>query len=204
MTTGKVRIHGREYKTVALRVQEFREEHTPEEGWAILTEIVERTDDYVVMKASILTDNGLIVATGFAEEKRGSSQINQTSSLENCETSAIGRALAAFGLGGSEYASANEVENAIHQQARKLPRAPTMSPPPKQQPKPTAEEQAFFERARKGIEAAKTMTDLNDIKNLGREKQLSESTKEQLNTLWMARKQFLEGRDHAQSSTTTK
>jgi len=36
--------------------------------------------------------------------------------LENCETSAIGRALAAAGYGGEEYASANEVQNAIQQQ----------------------------------------------------------------------------------------
>jgi hypothetical protein len=42
--------------------------------------------------------------------------INTTSALENAETSSIGRALACLSLGGSEYASANEVENAISQQ----------------------------------------------------------------------------------------
>jgi hypothetical protein len=36
--------------------------------------------------------------------------------VENCETSSIGRALACLGLAGSEFASANEVVNAIHQQ----------------------------------------------------------------------------------------
>ncbi len=37
--------------------------------------------------------------------------------MENCETSAIGRALACLGIGGTEFASANEVVNAIYQQS---------------------------------------------------------------------------------------
>ena len=115
--TGKVRIHGREYRTVALRVSEFRAEYPAKDGWAIVTQIIERNDDTVVMRAAIVKDC-VEVATGFAEEQRKASQINQTSALENCETSAIGRCLAAFGLGGSEYASANEVANAIHQQGQ--------------------------------------------------------------------------------------
>ena len=56
----------------------------------------------------------LIVATGHAEEYRDSSKINKTSALENAETSAIGRALASFGLGGTEFASADEVARAIN------------------------------------------------------------------------------------------
>ena len=115
MDSGKVNIHGKEYKTVALRVNEFRLAHKGDLG--IQTEIIEATSDIVIMKASISDKNGFVVGTGFAEEKRGSSMINKTSALENCETSAIGRALAACGFGGTEYASANEVENAIHQQS---------------------------------------------------------------------------------------
>ena len=74
--------------------------------------------DIVIVK-SILTihgQDGDRIYTGMAEEDRTKGQINKTSALENCETSSIGRALAAAGLGGEEYASANEVENAIHQQ----------------------------------------------------------------------------------------
>ena len=56
------------------------------------------------------------IATGYAEEVRTASKINRTSALENAETSAVGRALAFFGLGGSEIASADEVANAIQQQ----------------------------------------------------------------------------------------
>ena len=55
--------------------------------------------------------------TGHAEETIGSSQINKTSALENCETSAIGRALAMMGIGVDEsIASADEVANAVFQQ----------------------------------------------------------------------------------------
>lgn len=123
--TGIVSIHGKEYLTVAKRVQDFREKYKLE--YAIVTEVVERSSDEVVMKATIQTLEGQVIATGYAEEKRTSSQINRTSALENAETSAIGRALAAFGLAGSEYASADEVANAIHQQAGDAPSAPRAS-----------------------------------------------------------------------------
>ena len=111
---GIVSIHGKEYKTVALRVNEFRDEFADAMG--ITTEIIEANDKIVIMKASIINPEGFVVGTGHAEEQRNSTMINKTSALENCETSAIGRALAACGFAGTEYASANEVENAIHQQ----------------------------------------------------------------------------------------
>ena len=112
-STGVVNIHGKEYQTVALRVRNFREKH-PE--YRLLTEIVTRDPDYVVMRAAIANEKGEVLATGHAEEYREASQINRTSALENAETSAIGRALAALGLGGTEFASADEVANAIKQQ----------------------------------------------------------------------------------------
>jgi len=119
--TGIVDIHGKQYQTVAYRVQQFREKQGTNYG--ICTTIVDRTEDYVVMRAEILNCDGYVVATGHAEEHRKSSQINRTSALENAETSAIGRALAAFGMGGTEFATADEVANAIHQQAHQpLPR----------------------------------------------------------------------------------
>jgi hypothetical protein len=115
--TGTVNIHGKEYTTVAKRVQDFRSSETTEK-FTIETELVERTADDVVMKAIIKNEEGRVIATGYAEEKRSASMINKTSALENCETSAIGRALAAFGLAGTEYASADEVANAIKNQNR--------------------------------------------------------------------------------------
>jgi len=108
-------IHGKEYHTVAERVHTFRET-APD--LTIETEIVRWEGDDVVVKASI-SDNGKLIATGLAHEVRGSTNINKTSHVENCETSAIGRALAAFGLAGTEYATADEVANAIAQQQEK-------------------------------------------------------------------------------------
>ena len=108
--TGVVTIGGREYETVALRVKKFKEAHADHR---LVTEIVHRDEACVVMRALVVSPTGDILATGHAEEYRKSSTINKTSALENCETSAIGRALAAFGLGGTEFASADEVARAV-------------------------------------------------------------------------------------------
>lgn len=113
METGIINIRGKAYQSVALRVQKFREVYP---NWPLLTEIVARDDECVVVCARIIDDCGITLATGHAEEYRRASQINKTSALENAETSAIGRALAALGFGGTEFATANEVQNAIHQQ----------------------------------------------------------------------------------------
>lgn len=113
--TGKVMIHGKAYETVASRVAKFRDKF-PDLNWSITTEIIHRDAEMVVMKAMITNPEGHIIATGHAEEVRESSQINKTSALENAETSAIGRALAALGLAGTEFASADEVATAIRKQ----------------------------------------------------------------------------------------
>lgn len=117
--TGVVNIRGKEYQTVALRVQKFREAHP---SWSLTSEVLFRDADCVVMKSIIADETGRILATGHAEEYRKSSQINGTSALENAETSAHGRSLAALGIGGTEFASANEVQNAIHQQEKPHPK----------------------------------------------------------------------------------
>ena len=124
---GKVQIHGKTYLTVAYRVNEFRKDKP---DWGIYTELVSADAEIVIMKATIFDQTGNTIGTGYAEERRTSSQINKTSALENCETSAIGRALAACGYGGTEYASANEVENAIHQQ-NTVDKSPTVKIDPK-------------------------------------------------------------------------
>lgn len=113
--TGIVNIHGKQYETVALRVKKFRDAHP---DYRLMTEIVSRDDECVVMRAVIANEKGEVLATGHSEEQRAASQINRTSALENAETSAIGRALAALGLGGTEFASADEVANAIGQQKK--------------------------------------------------------------------------------------
>lgn len=124
MNTGIVNIRGKEYQTVALRVQKFREAHP---GWSLTSEVLFRDADCVVMKSIIADETGRVLATGHAEEYRKASQINGTSALENAETSAHGRSLAALGIGGTEFASANEVQNAIHQQSKPAPKRSSKS-----------------------------------------------------------------------------
>lgn len=119
--TGIVNIHGKQYQTVAYRVGKFREIHT---AWSLITEVLHRDDKCVVVQARITDETGRIIATGHSEEYRQSSQINKTSALENAETSAIGRALAGLGFGGTEFATADEVVNAITNK----PAAPVINP----------------------------------------------------------------------------
>jgi hypothetical protein len=70
----------------------------------INTEIITDDGTRIVMKATLWADISHTVptTTGFAEEIRGSSMVNKTSALENCETSAIGRALANYQFQGSK------------------------------------------------------------------------------------------------------
>jgi len=106
MAKETVRIHNKEYETVASRLNRFREEHNL--NLSVITEIIEITEEKVVVKA-LIKDKDVVIATGHAEEKRGSSNINRTSALENAETSAVGRALAFVGYAGSDIVSAEEV-----------------------------------------------------------------------------------------------
>ena len=117
---GIVSIHGKDYKTVACRLSELHELF--DGNYTLKTELLEfSADSHCVMKATLgLPVNGeqgpICEYTGHAFEKTTTSQINKTSHLENAETSAIGRALASAGFLGSEFASADEVANAIGQQ----------------------------------------------------------------------------------------
>jgi hypothetical protein len=97
----KINIKGKEYATVASRVEIFRK-HFP--LYSITTKLLVDDEQRVVMKAEIKDENDRILADGYSEEIRGEGLINTTSAIENCQTSAIGRALAAFGLIGGEYA----------------------------------------------------------------------------------------------------
>ena len=107
-----VKIHGKDYKTVAERVTEFHNEH--KDNKSILTEIIQFKDGIVVVKAVVKI--GESIFCGHAYEELGSSKINETCALENCETSAIGRALASAGYLGSEFASADELVGALNKQ----------------------------------------------------------------------------------------
>jgi len=122
---------GKKYTEVFVRVEQFRMAFG--ETMGINTEILVDDGKRVVIKA-IVTHEGNIVGSGIAEEIRGSSRVNETSAIENCETSAIGRALASLGLHGGSYASANEIaavqrkEKAMEEQKQPKPKAPEPKP----------------------------------------------------------------------------
>ena len=105
-------IKGKDYVDVAQRIKAFRKLYP--EG-TIETEIVKMEDGVVTFKSTI-KNGDLVLATGHAQEKESSSFINKTSFVENCETSAIGRAIGMIGIGETSIASLEEVANAINNQ----------------------------------------------------------------------------------------
>jgi hypothetical protein len=112
-----ISIHGKNYATVALRIAIAR--RVLGTALDIVTKIVSIDANTVVMQADIYVD-GKHISTGHAEEKRTASRINQTSALENAETSCVGRALAFCSFISDGIASAEEVSTAIMQQDKKI------------------------------------------------------------------------------------
>lgn len=109
-------IKGKQYAEVNQRIKAFRMLYP--EG-TIATELLSDKDGVCMFKASVFADSSLntLLGTGHAYEKESSSFINKTSYIENCETSAVGRALAMCGIGiDASIASAEEVGNAIANQ----------------------------------------------------------------------------------------
>tara|TARA_Y100000310_G_C20612708_1_gene778876 strand:+ start:741 stop:1463 length:723 start_codon:yes stop_codon:yes gene_type:complete len=108
-------IHGSPYVMVKDRVIKFHEDYP---NGAIETELTELPDRYKC-KCIVTPDveNPKRIFTGHAVEIIASSKINELSAAECSETSAIGRGMAALGIGVEhEYASGDEVANAIFQQ----------------------------------------------------------------------------------------
>lgn len=108
----------KEYAEVNQRIKAFRMLYP--EGF-ITTDIISHENEVVFMKAEAgyYTEDGtkVVLGTGMAFENKKVGQINGTSYIENCETSAVGRALGMCGLGiDVSVASYEEVQNAMHQQ----------------------------------------------------------------------------------------
>lgn len=109
-------IKGKPYVEVNEKIKFFRME-PKYKGWAMITRILEHQDKAVLMQATIYDEKGSEMATGYARERDGDGFINKTSYIENCETSAWGRALSNLGIGiDTSIASSEEVQNAIMQQ----------------------------------------------------------------------------------------
>ena len=128
-------IKGKEYAEVNQRVKAFRTLYP--EGF-ITTEILCREGGLCIIKATVgyyADGKSVILATGTAYEKEGSSQINRTSYIENCETSAVGRALGMAGFGiDTSIASADEMNNALLQQDSNTVQKPVQAVPHVQKP----------------------------------------------------------------------
>jgi hypothetical protein len=109
-------IKGKQYVEVNERVKAFRA--LPEfKSMSLETEIYAVDSESVIIRAVVRDEAGRIVSTGFAHEEKSSSNINRTSYIENCETSAVGRALGMLGIGiDTSIATADEVETAIAKQ----------------------------------------------------------------------------------------
>ena len=112
-TIATTNIKGKEYAEVNQRIKAFRMVYP--EG-SIITELVELENGICTMRA-IVKDGENTLGTGFAQEKESSSYINKTSYIENCETSAVGRALGMCGFGiDTSVCSAEELQNALNNQ----------------------------------------------------------------------------------------
>ena len=109
-----VDVKGNTYIEVNQRIKAFRS-ICP--GGSITTEMLSNENGVCVFRATVCDENMQILGTGTAYEKETSSFINKTSYIENCETSAVGRALGMCGFGiDTSIASAEEVQNAIKNQ----------------------------------------------------------------------------------------
>jgi hypothetical protein len=107
-TQGVPQRGGKKYTQVQDRVDVFRK--YCEFNYGIETSMVIDDGKRIVFKAVVKDLEGTIIGCGYAEEIRGQGYVNKTSAVENCETSAIGRALSSCGLSGGEYASSLEMD----------------------------------------------------------------------------------------------
>lgn len=109
-----INIKGKEYVQVNSRIAAFRA-ICP--CGTISTEILSMENGVVTMMTTVSDEEGHILATGLAQEKENASNINKTSYIENCETSAVGRALGMLGIGVDvSVASAEEMQTALKNQ----------------------------------------------------------------------------------------
>jgi hypothetical protein len=88
-----------DYEPVAVRHSRWLEQHP--NGRTITHMVSQPGADICVIRAELWLED-VCIATGYAEEVRGAGNVNRTSHVENCETSAVGRALANAGMAGTD------------------------------------------------------------------------------------------------------
>ena len=110
-----IELKNKDYVEVNQRIKAFRMLYP--EGF-ICTDLISNENGVCIIKATVgfVNENGerQVLGTGIAYEKENSTFINKTSYIENCETSACGRALGMCGIGiDTSIASAEEVQTAV-------------------------------------------------------------------------------------------
>lgn len=126
-------IKGKSYTEVNERVRVFRELFP---NGAILTDLVSDDGTRCCIKATVLNEEGNPLASGMAYEEKDSSYINKTSYLENCETSAVGRALGFLGIGiDTAICSLDELQMAQAHQKNEPEEPKEPAPPQEYHPK---------------------------------------------------------------------
>jgi hypothetical protein len=100
MAVGLMAFNLDDYEPVAARLARFLEAHP---DGRVITDLVHYSDERCVFRCDLYL-NTTLIANGWAEETRGEGHINRSSHLENCETGAVGRALANAGYAGSDPA----------------------------------------------------------------------------------------------------
>lgn len=88
-----------DYEPVAARHSRWLQQHP--NGRTITHMVSTPGADICVIRAELWLED-VCISTGYAEEVRGAGNVNRTSHVENCETSAVGRALANAGMAGSD------------------------------------------------------------------------------------------------------
>jgi len=164
------RFNLEDYDTVESRITQFLSDYP--DGRIITREVTaegDRGKGYWVVMAEVFTDHEdqharCPKASGWAFEIEGTAGANVTAALENCETSAIGRALANAGYSGNKRASQSEM--------KKVSRAENPIPPD-------------------FIDAVNNAPDMKALNELW-EKAVSQGYAEDLRKLFGARKQGLE------------
>jgi len=115
-----------DYETVEERIGRLYQSHPDARIVTHLVSPVESIDSIAVFTATVYLDEQP-KATGFAMEKAGQGYVNKTSHVENCETSAIGRALANMGLSGTRRPSREEMQKTEKPQGSELDRAEALT-----------------------------------------------------------------------------
>lgn len=118
-----------DYEPVAARHSRWLAQHP--NGRTITHMVSTPGADICVIRAELWLED-VCIATGYAEEVRGAGNVNRTSHVENCETSAVGRALANAGMAGSDVNKRPSREEMSKVQrsttASRGPRSSTISP----------------------------------------------------------------------------